>query len=83
MFTLYFFDGLNELKRFYSACILIPFLVLVPVDISCLTHTEINVLCICRTVNTQIKPCLDKLKVDSDIDVCHFAYEAIDGKYTY
>lgn len=35
--------------------------------------------CFCRTVNTQIKPCLDKLKVDSDIDVCHFAYEAIDG----
>ncbi|WAR05502.1 2AAA-like protein [Mya arenaria] len=31
------------------------------------------------TVNTQIKPCLDKLKQDSDIDVCFFAYEAIDG----
>lgn len=33
-----------------------------------------------RTVNTQFKPCLDKLRTDSDIDVQHFAYEAIDGK---
>ncbi|XP_060551873.1 serine/threonine-protein phosphatase 2A 65 kDa regulatory subunit A alpha isoform-like isoform X1 [Ruditapes philippinarum] len=31
------------------------------------------------TVNSQIKPCLDKLKTDSDIDVAHFAYEAIDA----
>ncbi|KAL4228740.1 protein phosphatase 2 [Mactra antiquata] len=29
-------------------------------------------------LNSQIKPCLDKLKTDSDIDVSYFAYEAID-----
>ncbi|XP_052246488.1 serine/threonine-protein phosphatase 2A 65 kDa regulatory subunit A alpha isoform-like isoform X1 [Dreissena polymorpha] len=30
-------------------------------------------------LNTQVKPCLDKLKSDGDIDVCHFAYEAVDA----
>ena len=42
-----------------------------------------NVSCIFRIVNSQMKPCLDKLKADSDDDVRHFALEAIDGKIPY
>lgn len=31
------------------------------------------------TIQSQIKPCLDKLNADSDIDVKYFAQEALTG----
>ena len=35
-----------------------------------------------RTIQSQIKPCLDKLNSDPDIDVKYFAQEALGGKET-
>lgn len=41
------------------------------------------VLCFCyfSVAQQQVKPVLDKLKADSDIDVQYYALEAIDGSY--
>lgn len=37
-------------------------------------HLEANV------INTQIKPCLERMKNDQDYDVQFYAMEALDGK---
>ena len=38
--------------------------------------------CVCRYVQQQVKPCLQKLKTDSDIDVQYYAFEALEGNCT-
>lgn len=43
------------------------------------THVSVFMLS-CRTIQQQIKPTLDKLLQDSDIDVQFYAAEALDGK---
>ena len=46
--------------------------------------SEFTVFCFVfhRLVQQQVKPALDKLKADADIDVQYYAVEALDGGFT-
>ena len=37
----------------------------------------------CRYLQQQVKPCLQKLKTDADIDVQYYAVEALEGNFLF
>lgn len=42
-----------------------------------------NLIIVSSALDSQVKPCLDKLNNDNDMDVRYFASEALGGKFPF